>query len=124
MGVASAEGSSSSVASHRCAQCGGATPLRTPHVQISGGVVRSFCSAQCAAGVTPLPRAPLAPGRTPRWVRFARFLVALPLLFVFTSGKRPPPEIAPARIAAEPGARPLAAAPDPALFGPRWPPAD
>jgi hypothetical protein len=114
-----------SVSSHRCAQCGGATPLRTPHVQIAGGVVRSFCSAQCAAGVAPLARAPVAPPRTPRWVRLGRFVLALPLLLAFTSGKRPADDTRDTKlhIAAEPGAK-APAEPDPALFGPRWPPTD
>ncbi|MDB4969459.1 MAG: hypothetical protein JWN44_5148, partial [Myxococcales bacterium] len=55
--MADTRATDSAQAGHRCAQCGGATPLRTPHVQIAGGVVRSFCSAQCAAGVAPLARA-------------------------------------------------------------------
>jgi murein DD-endopeptidase MepM/ murein hydrolase activator NlpD len=111
------------VTGHRCAQCGGATPLRTPHVQIDGGAVRTFCSASCASGVLPLARA--LPEPAPRRLR-RRFLVALLLapLLLFTSGRAarvvtPPPSLV--------GAQPAALAPpveDPALFGPHWPPTD
>jgi len=110
-------------AGQRCAQCGGSTHLRTPHVSIAGGVVRAFCSAQCAAGVAPLPRSPLAPRRPRRLVRLARFVMALPLL-AFTSGRTPPPvDATRADVVAEPAAAARSRA-DPAVFGPRWPPTD
>ena len=117
------EAHSEVVTGHRCAQCGGATPLRTPHVQIDGGAVRAFCSASCASGVLPLARA--LPEPPTRLVR-KRFLLALLLapLLIFTSGRArhelPPP-------AALVKAAPAALAPpveDPAQFGPHWPPTD
>jgi hypothetical protein len=108
---------------HRCAQCGGATPLRTPHVQISGGVVRTFCSASCASGVLPLARA--LPEAPPRRVR-RRFIVALMMspMLLFASGRAPKPASSSAPVvSAVPGAR-GAPVEDPLLFGPHWPPTD
>ena len=115
------EGSAHVVTGHRCAQCGGATPLRTPHVQIEGGQVRTFCSASCAAGVLPLARAlPEPPHRKAR-TRLLLSMLLAPLL-LFTSGRAPRVEPKPI-VSAEPGAvaRPVE---DPALFGPHWPPTD
>src|SRR5262249_43243288 len=94
-------------AGQRCAQCGGSTHLRTPHVSISGGVGRAFCSAQCAAGVAPLVRSPLAPPPR-RLMRVARFVMALPLL-AFTSGRAPPVDATRADVVAEPTAAAAAA---------------
>jgi Peptidase family M23 len=113
------------VTGHRCAQCGGATPLRTPHVQIDGGAVRAFCSASCASGVLPLSRA--LPEPPPRRVR-RRFLVALLLspLLLFTSGgpRHQAQPLPPAMVVkAEPGAL-APPVEDPAMFGPHWPPTD
>ncbi|MDB4965639.1 MAG: Peptidase, partial [Myxococcales bacterium] len=71
----------------------------------------------------PLARAVAEPPRTPRWIRVGRFVLALPLLFVFTSGRTPATDDAAPKIAAEPGAH-APPAPDPAMFGPHWPPTD
>jgi murein DD-endopeptidase MepM/ murein hydrolase activator NlpD len=117
------------VAGQPCAQCGGSTDIRTPHVAISGGLVRAYCSAQCASGVVPLPRAEELPpdARGRRIVLAGRMLLLAPLI-VFLSGRAPRLEPAAASslpFAAAAITRPATPAEDPAqFFGPHWPPTD
>src|SRR5262249_61025345 len=73
------------VASQRCPHCGGPTPLRTRHVVIDGGVVRAYCSAECAANATaPITlEEPPPPCRRFRAARLGYLLLAVvPLLVV------------------------------------------
>jgi hypothetical protein len=114
----------SSNSTHRCANCGGSTDLRTPHVIIDGGTVRAYCSADCAAGVPVLePVAPPPPRR--RWLGTAlRLTLGVPVL-VFTSGRVPPPPPPAVALALPASIAPaLPPPPDPALFGPHWPPTE
>jgi peptidase M23-like protein len=120
MGEVREEGGST----HRCAHCGGSTDLRTPHVVIDNNVVRSYCSKECAAAATgKIELAPPPPTASrDRWFkRVARITLGLPML-VFTSGhenKLSDTPVRPVETAAT-----AAAAPDPLLFGPHWPPTD
>jgi murein DD-endopeptidase MepM/ murein hydrolase activator NlpD len=119
-----AEASEPSASPRRCAHCGGAVDLRSPHVVIDGNVVLSYCSAECLAGAA-TPVSPPPPPQGTSWLRYvARVGVTLPML-AFASGHdlpavaTPPPS--PAMTEIRPAPPP---APDPALFGPRWPPTD
>ena len=123
-----------STSARRCAHCGGSTHLRTPHVVIDGAAIRTYCSADCAAqaahGIAPAtPLVPPAPERPPR--RWARRLVHMSLglpMLLYTSGRPLPPRIAAPASAAQSSTTAhlvtMTAVPDPALFGPRWPPND
>ncbi|HEX4460920.1 MAG TPA: M23 family metallopeptidase [Polyangia bacterium] len=125
-----------STSARRCSQCGGSTHLRTPHVVIDGPMIRTFCSAECAAqaahGEPATPLVPPEPARPPR--RWARRLFNLSLglpMLLYTSGRPLPPRptalAASATRADATGTHVLSAAiPDPALvvYGPRWPPTD
>jgi hypothetical protein len=115
----------------RCSQCGGSTHLRTPHVVIDGAAVRTFCSAECAAQAA-LPAMPVVlpePPRPPRrWaLRLLHVSLGIPML-LYTSGRPLPPRAAGATVSAHVLSSHLvvssAPVPDPALFGPRWPPND
>lgn len=109
----------------RCAQCGGSSDLRTPHVVIDNNVVRSYCSKECAAAAAaPIPPTPptALPSMRDRWYRrVARLTLGLPML-VFTSGHEAKRVEPPAAVAASGAA--TAALPDPLIFGPHWPPTD
>jgi murein DD-endopeptidase MepM/ murein hydrolase activator NlpD len=118
------------VASQRCPHCGGSTHLRTRHVVIDGGIVRTYCSAECAANATaPITLEPQPPRRRFRAARLGYLLVAVVPLLVFTSGRAPkigktapPPPALVVGPARAPASRPIA--PDPHQFGPNWPPTD
>lgn len=112
--------------SHRCAQCGGSTDVRTPHVVIDNNVVRTYCSKECAQAATGKIVLAPPPSRTPWYLRVGRFALALPLL-VFASGRPPAPLVEhpqPVAAVAEVAAPPAALPPDPLAFGPHWPPTD
>ncbi len=113
------------VPAQRCPQCGGEADLRTRHVVIEGNLVRTYCSADCASSST-LPSVPAieAPPRRRRF-RFAGLSLVPALLFMSGRENRVEP-LPPARIAAVVVGAPAAtaSAPDPAQFGPHWPPTD
>ncbi len=109
--------------SRPCSHCGGETDLRTPHVLIEGNAVRSFCSAECVSNSSaPIPILPPEPRRARwQWGTLASLSLGVPML-MFTSGHQlPAPVEKPLAMAIVPAAP---APPEPATFGPHWPPTE
>ncbi|MGZ3440078.1 MAG: hypothetical protein ACXVDD_11200, partial [Polyangia bacterium] len=94
--------------------------MRTRHLIIEGPAVRTFCSQHCATTPLSVIVPPEPPRRRSPLRHIARVAVGLPML-VFTSGYTAPHPIetaAPMVVAAP------VAPPEPASYGPAWPPTE
>ena len=109
-----------------CARCGGPVDVRSRHLVIEGPAVRSFCSEACASGPIELAPPPEPEGRRYSPLRgLLHVAVGLPML-VFTSGYTAPATPVGAGIGVGPMAASIIPAPppEPAPFGPAWPPTE
>ena len=110
--------------SRGCARCGGRVPVRTRYFQIAGSSVRVYCSQDCLQSTGPIPTQPgLAPER--RRLGFGELLVRFGLAAAagcLTSGPLPDVPIATRASVTLPA--PAMVVPEPAAFGPSWPPSE